>query len=237
MRFNICFQRHQYKLFINVCKWSQVPQPKSDTDPIPVKGGTLRHLVKNDSKTPQLLFEIAFNPNIIEECCKQADLQQSLTDLSLNFVSDFAKLEIDKDSCKKLKAAFKGTREDLGYSLDDRLKHLLHKESKLDIGDSILDELHRRDLLGDVSEDCDWNGDTLPSLRLPSDAIPGRKLIEELPSGSDSGKQLKRPEYSIEQESGKRVMVTIILPGVTSVREVELDVSEVCSSKRLETYM
>ena len=216
-----------------MCKWSQVPQPKSDTDPIPVKGGTLRHLVKNNSRTPQLVFEIAFSPFIVDECCKQAELKQSLIDLSLNFVSDFAKVQIDKNSCKKLKTAFKGTREDLGYSLDDRLKHLLHKESKLDIGDSILDELRQRDLPSAERDNSDWNGDTLPSLRLPSDAIPaGRKLIEELPSGSEGRKQLRRPEYSMERENG-RVSLTVCLPGVMSVREVELDVSEVCASIKL----
>lgn len=185
--------------------------------------------MKNDSKTSQLVFEIAFSPHVVEECCKQSDLELSLIDLSLNFVSDFAKLEIDKDSCKKLKTAFKGARDDLGHSLDDRLKHLLHKESRLDIGDSILEELRRRDLAGAENEKSTWNGDTLPSLKLPSTAIPGRKLIEELPSDgcrNNGGTLLKRPEYSIVLEREK-TMVIVKLPGVTSVQEVELDVSEV----------
>ena len=209
-----------------------MPRPKEDTDPIPVKGGTLRHLVKDHHKTAHLLFDIAFNPSVIQECCKDKELEHLLLNLSLDFVSDFAKVEIDRQSCKKLKAPFKGPQEELQYSLNDHSRHLLGKESQLDIGDSILEELHRITCVDKEMETQD--NSTLPSLKLPCRGVaaPGSKLIEELPASSKGGMegQTKRPDYSVEvvrEEEIERVRVTVKLPGVTSVREVELNVSQV----------
>ena len=226
-------QKKHHQLFINVCKWAHVPRPKKDSDPIPVKGGTLRHLVKDHQKTGHLLFDIAFNPYVVQECCKDKELECMLLNLSLDFVSDFAKVEIDRPSCKKLKAPFKGPQEELQYSLNDHSRHLLAKESQLDIGDSILEELHRI-TCGNNEEVEAKNSSTLPLLKLPchKGIVPGRKLIEELPASSKDGMegQVKRPDHSVEvvtEEGIERVRVTVNLPGVTSVREVELDVSQV----------
>ena len=215
-----------------MCKWVQIPGPTSDTDPIPVKGGVLRHLVKNGHKTEHLLIDIAFNSYVIEECCKRSELEQLLIGLSLDFVSDFTKLSVDKQSYKKLKVAFKGAKEDMGHSLDERLNHLLPKESHMDIGESILDELHRMS----VSEDKKSEGEKLPPLKLfPSHkrVPPGHKLIEELPSthsGCESGR-VKQPEYCVEtvrEEEKEMVKIIVQLPGVSGVKEVLVDVSEVC---------
>ena len=75
----------------------------------------------------------------------------------------------------------------------------------------------------------------LSGVKVPSAKKKGPGLIEELSSSKDveinGGKRkLREPEYSVEKDGEELVealVVSIQLPGVTSVGECELDISEV----------
>ena len=87
------------------------------------------------------------------------------------------KLKINQESLKKMKSGFKGPRADIPNSLDERFNHFLPMESRLDIGDTILEELSRMGLSEHSKES------ELPPLRLFPESQDKRKLIEELPEG------------------------------------------------------
>ena len=221
-------------MYVNVCKWSRVPPPKSDADPIPVKGGTLRYLVKKGAKTDNYLFDVAFNPKVVEECMKDATMLDMLNSLSLDFISDITRLLIYRNTFMKLRNSFNGPESDIQCSLDEQLKDGLTPASKLDIGDSLLDQLAN---LNTLSES------TLPSLKLHPDTKPG-KLIEEIPlhashppakpgeeKKADTKQAVKVPSFTLEikmTDDGRKILTIVVsLNGVSSVKDVELEVSQV----------
>ena len=81
--------------------------PKTDQDPIPVQGGTLRYLVdeKTKRKTPSkdLVYDVAFNPSVIEECSRGPVMDTMLVALVLDYVEDRTELKVlDKAKFKKV---------------------------------------------------------------------------------------------------------------------------------------
>ncbi len=54
-----------------------------------------------------MVYDMAFNPGVMEECVKEPDLLLMLTSLCLEYVENEAKLRIsDKSSCKKVSMKF-----------------------------------------------------------------------------------------------------------------------------------
>lgn len=224
-------QKKDHKLFVNVCKWTAVPRPKSDSDPVPAKGGKLRHIVRDGTRKSQLLFEVGFNPYVIKECTQNSVLEQMLVSLTLDFTAEFTGLAIDKQTVKKLAVPFKGPKQELHWSLDDSYNHLLPKEGRLDIGESLLKEIRRL-----KSNQTEENGkqtsssiESLASLKLTSSPTNenARKLIEEIPSGKQCLTKPKHSVGTITKEGRKAVQVTVSLDGLSSVKDVEVDMSEV----------
>ena len=213
-------------MFLNICKWQKLPSPKGDTDPVPVKGGLLRNVVERNKRTSHLLYDIAFNPKVIEECSQQSNLQDMLHSLILDFVSDMLNLRVDRQSLHIVtNTTFKGSISDIEHSLVGN-KHLLDEESQLDMRKSILEELSRVTL-------SQPNDGKLPPLRIKLDQNVQKKLIEELPDSDD--KKGKRQNIKKEQQSYRYSIVrnadclvaTIYLPGVSTATDIDLDISEV----------
>ena len=245
MYFLITIQGKKVKLFLNICKWKKVPPPSSDADPVPVRGGVLRHVVENSSsKSSDLLYDVAFNPSVVEECFPQPLLQDMLHSLTLDFVSDTLNVRVEAPSLKVTDIVFKGLASDIQPSLEGN-RQLISHESHLDIRESILEELSR------VSSPQSNEG-KLPPLRIRPEQMEKRSLIEELPdnhhekkrnktkNGSKALKKkdknnrsknedthtVKNPEHYVDQtEEG--LVVTVCLPGVNTASEVDLELSEV----------
>ncbi|XP_011409326.1 PREDICTED: PIH1 domain-containing protein 2-like, partial [Amphimedon queenslandica] len=99
--------RHKGKectLYINVCSWNRVPYPPTDNDPIPVKGGTLRHHLNDKRKRTQnseLLYELAFNPRVTKECSKDLLMFEMLKNLSLDFTEDTLSVHTNREAVTK----------------------------------------------------------------------------------------------------------------------------------------
>ena len=129
---------------MNVCQWTRVPRPKTDSDPVPVKGGALRHLVDNGRRRQnELVIDIAVNPYVLQECLKERELKVMLVSLSLDFIDEFLAITTDRN-VQNVEEEFKGQREDISYSLDEQWSELLTRESRLDIGDSLLRTLNKK---------------------------------------------------------------------------------------------
>ncbi len=151
-------QNQQCKLYLNVCQWQRVPRPKSDDDPVPVKGGTLRHLTtKEGKKTKHLIFDVAFNPYVLEECMKEKTLEDMLISLSLDFLEDITALRVQRKSCMKVKERVMGVAMDVHCSLDEQWRELLSQASRLDVGESLLSQLKELKV-GDKKEGLLANG-------------------------------------------------------------------------------
>ena len=129
---------------MNVCTWTRIPRPRLGKEPIPVKGGVLRHLVEDGTRRQnELLFDIAFHPHVVEECTKSTDLRPMLISLSLDFTDEYLSVVTD-GTYQVLPQKFKGPRSDVVNSLDDTNAELLSRQSRLDLGESILGSLKRR---------------------------------------------------------------------------------------------
>ncbi len=203
-------------MFLNVCKWQKVPSPKGDTDPVPVKGGLLRNVVEKNKRTSHLLYDVAFNPSVIEECSQQLILQDMLHSLILDFVSDMLNIRLTRQSLHIVTHTnFKGSIEDIQHSLEGN-KQLVCQESQLDMRESILEELSR----GTLSQS---NNSKLPPLKIKPDQKIQKKLIEELPDPITTKQSY---QYSIAHNTDGLV-VTVNLPGVNTANDIDLDISEV----------
>lgn len=215
---------------MNICKWSKLPAPKGDTDPIPVKGGVLRHMVdKSGKQLSDLIYDVAFNPTVINECSSVSVLREMLHSLILDFVTDMLKVQVDHATLRQVsECTYKGLEKDIGNSLDER-RHLISKESQLDMRESILDELAK------VALSSESKDDTLPPLRVNPQRDNTKKLIEELPDRNEEEKKRNRrkkkpvkkaPLYTITS-TDKYLEVTVDLPGVNKASDVDIDTSEV----------
>ena len=208
-----------------------MPRPETDDDPVPVKGGTLRHVVKRGKRTPSLLFDLAFNPHVTDECGADPHLHEMLVSLAMQFIADTTGIEVDQSKCEKLTRSHTGPVRDIHHSLDQSLSHLLPAECKLDVGESILHILHHRNSQKDRSREA-----VLPPLRMPGNLHANSKkpLIQELPDTLQTSerearqKRLRFPEHTIEV-SDDTVVVCVNLPGVVSVADVDLEISKVCN--------
>lgn len=102
--------RTQYncsRLYLNVCQWDKLPHPKSDTDPVPVKGGVLRHKMDkvSNKKTNELIYDIAFNPKVIAEISTSQELQEMLNRLCFDYLKDIVEITVtDKLSYTKVQS-------------------------------------------------------------------------------------------------------------------------------------
>lgn len=103
----MCMQERTCSLYINACKWIRVPKPVTEQSPIPVKGGILRYLIDERTKlkvpSKDLVFDVAFNPGVIEECTQSPVMDGMLASLILEYVEDMTDLKVlDRRNFKKV---------------------------------------------------------------------------------------------------------------------------------------
>jgi hypothetical protein len=88
------------KLYINFFEWARIPAPKTDEDPIPVYGDKIETVKNNES-----LVNIGFNNDILKKYGKKAanaDEQEMLINLAIQYLEDQNAVSIDLDSVKVL---------------------------------------------------------------------------------------------------------------------------------------
>lgn len=199
-------------LVINVCQWCHVPKPKTDNDAIPVKGGILRKL---DQVTQ--VYDVAFNPAIIEECSRQENANQQLAGLILDYTIDMTKLALKRNTCTKLDKKFVGSLQDIISSIDERQEPSMRSRVKSDQSQSLLDQL------ANINQEKDQETDIiLPGESVQTSTASSKKLIEEMPT--DNEHSLK---YFMDTDREKLTVTIQVGADTKSIAEAELDVSEV----------
>ena len=90
-----------------MCGWKKVPRPKSTDDPVPVKGGILRHKLDKvtNKKINELIYDVAFNPEVLAEVSSSDELEKMLTQLCFTYIEDVVGITVkDKKSYTKVRS-------------------------------------------------------------------------------------------------------------------------------------
>ena len=184
----------------------------------------MRHvLTKKGKKTSDLLYDVAVNPKVLDECLQQPLLLDMLHSLILDFVRDMLKIRVDKDALLKvISGEYKGLQKDIQHSLEGNA-HLISQEAQLDMRESILEELSK-------VTPTSHNETKLPPLIVtPNQTVYRKNMIEELPDQSERGKieqKVNRPSHLlVSTDSGFEIRVK--LPGIKKISDVDLEISEV----------
>ena len=205
-----------------------MPYPPTDKDPIPVKGGTLRHRLNDKRQRSQncdLVYELGFNQRVTEECQKDLLMFEMLKNLSLDFTQDTLGIHIDRETVTKYNESIRPS-EELQSSLDESMSHLLPKGSEIE--DSLFKKISQLKV-----STADKNKGDLPQLKLKqesNDEVKKKPLIEEITSSVSEETAVKRPHYTMETSNGL-LRIDIQLNGVKSANEIDLEVSNVSKLK------
>jgi len=248
---HMCLQtaiRQQTKhetLFINIMDWPRIPAPKSDEDPIPTLGGSL-FTVSDEYDNSVSVVPVAFNSKVLRDYGIDSPLleeQRLLIYLAMDYIEDQNKVTLSRDFVVLPKSA--RCKGPVAMSKDVLIKKVSSQDTSFS---SELGELEKvfgpvtsgcKDaLLNDLSfvksrESADNDADLQKvlgfqqELKLPGETKPGVKLIEELQCSTESS--LVHPDYSMDvvnEDSSKRLVIRIHLPGVSSVTECSLEISD-----------
>jgi len=237
-------QLNDEPLFINIMDWPRIPAPKNDEDPIPTLGGSLLK-VSNDDGSTVTVVPVAFSSKILQDYGIDSSLleeQRLLVNLAIDYVEDQNKVTLSRKFVILPKSTrFKGP---IAKSKDALLKKVSCNDtqfcSKLgDLEKSLgplatgckdalltnLSSVVSEDSAGNNAEHHNPSG-SQPELRLPGETVKsGVKLIEEVNSAETL---LVRPDCTMDivgGDSSKQLFIRINLPGVSSVRECSLEVS------------
>ncbi|XP_074653128.1 PIH1 domain-containing protein 2-like isoform X2 [Tubulanus polymorphus] len=246
---HMCLQTHlqepeKMKLFINVCSWHRVPEPKSDEDPIPICGGDFEDLEDNLRSGKCKVVAVALNPKVLEDYgLESSDSAGREAVVKLMFAFLEAMHSGIKISVKyqifTQKITHKGPIERLQQSLmtalkkahgrlikDDmtELKNSFSPLRSLDtdsvmsqLGNIVVPESTNKSQRGNNEE----NGINLtPNVTTP--AQQNNNLIEEL---SATEIIVRQPNHTVAR-GDQGLVIEIHLPGVKSVKECELEISE-----------
>ncbi|XP_030076490.1 PIH1 domain-containing protein 2 [Microcaecilia unicolor] len=214
-------------LFINICKWSRIPAPESDTHPVPLSAGRLEDVL--DGSEFHSIIDIAYNPEMLKRADSTRTEMDQLIQLAMKYTEEKFKLTLArsfhittftlKGSLKRMRASFKGMGSQAPVT----------KEREHDVKeDSLLQQLRNLKLEKDDPEE------RISSLRLVEEEhIQPVKagLIEEISSTEQPTDGPKLPCYQLDvlkDERGKSQIVElrVQLPGISSVSECELSVSK-----------
>lgn len=233
-------------LYVNLMSWQRVPKPKSPQDNIPLFAAPLDNIV--DKKTGETVSTIAIatNPEVLAEYgveAKDAEERKDFINLNLDYVQHLCGQSVDRNfTLLPRSIEFKGDLEKAQKYFKDSLKKAMKKDKAekeaeedpipdIDLPDSMLSKL-----AGISSSGTRKDQPNVSSHKISSDSpiiLPDTKnekkpamkknLIQELHSEEA---RLRRPEYALEKSSDDCLALRVELPGVTSVSQCELDISE-----------
>eukprot|EP00118_Oscarella_pearsei_P008119 m.41055 g.41055 ORF g.41055 m.41055 type:complete len:317 (+) comp33072_c0_seq1:21-971(+) len=196
-------------LYVNVCSWSVLNTPESDASPLPMRPGCLRHHKWGS------VIDVAIHPSVIKRCRNEIDAKDQLVCLLIEYLEKIMDIKLSRESVLESKP--KGSYD------KKRLQETLQKgfvvEGKAG-GTGMIDELST---IVQSSDDAKaMKGDEAVSGK----AEAKKPLIQEVRSA------LSEPTYhlKIKQGDGKRrrrVDIKFELPNVESIKDIQLDISEV----------
>ena len=169
------------------------------------------------------VYDVAFNPSIIEECASQ-DVNEQLLHLILDYTIDMTKIPLKRNTCKKLDRKCVGSLQDIISSIDERHRTSTQctSSSKSDQPQSLLDQL------ANINKEKEQE----PNIVLPKESVTSNKiLIEEIPA---SDKCTLR--YFIDADKEKITVTIKVGSDAESIAKAELDISEVNTNHVYSNY-
>ena len=231
-------------LFINIMEWPRIPAPKTDEDSIPTLGGCL-FTVSDDDGSSVTAVPVAFSPKVLQDYGIDSSLmeeQKMLINLAIDYIEDQNKVTLSRDFFVLPKSA--RCKGPIAKSKDVLLKKVSGQDEAFSSELSELEETFgplaagcKDALLKDLSSRQDSANDNVKllkassssqsELRLPGDSRKsGMKLIEEVHSTET---HLIRPDCTmdvVDSDLAKMLVIRINLPGVSTVRECSLEISD-----------
>lgn len=202
-------------LFINVFSWNRIPEPKSDTDPIPVFG---KEIIYENNVS---YINIAFNSNILEKYGKNAnkkDELEMLIELSIKFVQN-------QNNCKI---------DDLNFSV------LVNSNCYGDVALNVANLSQKQN--EKLKSDLDLAKEALGSMGLDDKKLPDKLLnelagigIEQSPVNDQKTNLIEELEEKIVPEYEEKFVlnnsectheIKIYLPKVNSIKECDLSINK-----------
>nr|XP_033774468.1 PIH1 domain-containing protein 2 [Geotrypetes seraphini]XP_033774469.1 PIH1 domain-containing protein 2 [Geotrypetes seraphini]XP_033774470.1 PIH1 domain-containing protein 2 [Geotrypetes seraphini] len=214
-------------LFINICKWSRIPAPESDSHPVPLSAGRLEDVF--DGSEFYSIIDIAYNPEMLKKADDNQIEMNQLIQLAMKYTEENFKLVLChsfhittftlKGSLKRMRASLKGMESHAAVT-----KEREHNGKE----DSLFQQLRNLKL---EKEDLEEN---ISRIRLVEEEhIQPVKagLIEEISSTEEPRDDPRLPHYQLDilkDERGKSQILElrVQLPGINSMSKCDLSISK-----------
>ncbi|KAI5620793.1 PIH1 domain-containing protein 2 isoform X1, partial [Silurus asotus] len=219
-------QPHDGILYVNVCGWKRVPPPASPTQPVPVCGGKLETFTNH--KEDYQIVELAFNPEVLHEAEKNPQGMQQIHLLALHFIQNQYNLNLSQQFTV-MRAKLKGTVQDMKHRLTS-----LHQTTKSRTLNQ--DNSQTKTAQSLVQQVC--------ALRMEDEKEESSIKLNQGPEDKDTVKpglievisstefvQPQKPIHrmtvcSVSNDSVRRIKLCVELPGVSSVSQCQLSISQ-----------
>ncbi|KAL3886865.1 hypothetical protein ACJMK2_026826 [Sinanodonta woodiana] len=238
--------KHKRKMpiFINYCSWERIPPQESMEDPVKVAGCELEE-VEDKEHGKVAVISLAFNPQVLEKYGRHAENEldrKVLIEIGIMWVEqvnkhvkisqNFNLLDPDipyKGSLQRIHQGFKKSFSTQDKQFEKDLSNLEENFGPLASAKpgTLLNQLANISVSNNESETVTTGTNSKPDIILPMENKKAKSgLIQEV---SNKINPLPKPQYQLEQKKGDNselMTLTILLPGVESVSECELEISQ-----------
>ncbi|MBN3273680.1 PIHD2 protein, partial [Polyodon spathula] len=207
-------------LYINLCGWSRVPAPKSDSEPVPLSAGKLEQVDEGNERYK--LMNVAYNPKVLKRGEEDGIEMDQLIRLAMKYIEQEYQLRLTH-SYKLASYKLKGCATRMKQSLAGPAKT---KPQTAESGGSLLQQISCLRVKGEP--------ESSPSIELFTEkGSKPRKagFIEVLSSTELEPAPVQTPSYHLsvsKDENGRatRIQLNVHLPEASSVSECDLGISQ-----------
>uniref|UniRef100_A0A3Q3D2A5 PIH1 domain-containing protein 2 n=1 Tax=Hippocampus comes TaxID=109280 RepID=A0A3Q3D2A5_HIPCM len=212
---------HGGSLYINICSWKRVPASQDSNKPIPVYAGSLE-THKDEGESAYTVLDIAFNPEVLEDCKKDKAGMDQVYMLAISFAQQQHGLMLSQQY-NVVSLCPKNGPEDLRRRLGFQQQQVIsqHLFTASQSPDSLLEQINSLRLAKD---------DTGPPVEIVCQpAVRKKGLIEVI--SSTTFEQPEKPEYRLEVKTLDegfpcKLELTVELPKISSMSEWQLKMSK-----------
>ncbi|XP_060799467.1 PIH1 domain-containing protein 2 [Neoarius graeffei] len=225
LRTSVGLQPHDGTLYLNMCGWKRVPAPTSPAQPVPVWGGELER--GSQRKENYHIVDVAFNPEVLQRAEKNPQEKEQIHLLALNFIQKQHKLSLSQHFTV-MKAKLKGTVQDMKRRLMSRHQTKTRAPDQDNPQTKPAQSLLQQICSLRMEEDREESSIQLSLGQEDKDkARPG--LIEVI--SSTEFVQPQQPKHqmtvcSLSSDSDRRIKLCVELPGINSVSQCQLSISQ-----------
>nr|XP_055052238.1 PIH1 domain-containing protein 2 [Misgurnus anguillicaudatus] len=208
-------------LYINICSWKRVPAPDSHNNPVPVCGGRLESITEQKECS---VVDVAFNPEVLQMIEKDKQERENIHLLVLNFIQQQHNLNLSQ-SYKLTKDKIKGSIQDMKNRLMTPKQVKSTSGPQSEPAPSLLQQISSLRL----AENKVDSSIQLSTVQDKKPAKPG--LIEVISSTELVQREPQQPQHHLtvctdDSGSGRSLQLNVKLPGVRSVSQCQLSISQ-----------